>query len=523
MLNVLTLLISTLLSVQNCPLVPNPMFSEAVGETFTLHQDVRIIYDKEFRSSAEFLQGELHRYLDVTSILADVHPDRASEGIVLRVGSCSTNPEHYSIDMNSECVVIEAATESGFINGMMSFIQLARLSQCKDCKIVMDCWKIRDEPRYEWRGFMLDEARHFFGKEKVKQLLDWMSFYHLNKFHWHLSDTQGWRIVINKYPRLANVGGIGECGNPDAPAKFYTQDDIREIVSYASARSIEIIPEIDMPGHASAAVRAYPEYNGGGKKSNPTYTFNPAKDETYSFLSDILSEVDVLFPSQIIHIGGDEVDSAHPAWEINPDIQNLRKSEGLETLKDVETYFCCRIADSLYKRNNKVAVWDEMADSELDRERTIMFFWRPQETEQLQKALDKGYPVVFCPDTPMYFNYANDTTQVHGVPWKKLGPNYYWQVYDFECTAYDVKYPADSRILGVQANLWTERVWTGNRLDYLLFPRIAALAETAWTAKENKNLDDFNDRLVMQFELYRKDEVYFYNPFDKSEIGEPVK
>lgn len=521
MLNVLTLLLSTLLSVQNCPLVPKPMFSEAVGETFTLPHDVRIAYDEECESCAELLQGELLRYFGVTSILTA--SEKGKDGILLRMKSRKSRQEQYSIDMNSECVIIEAGSKSGFINGIMSFVQLARLSQGMDGKIVMDCWKIRDEPRYEWRGFMLDEARHFFGKEKVRQILDWMSLYRMNRFHWHLSDTQGWRIDIKKYPRLAVVGGIGEVGNPNAPAQYYTQEDIREIVAYAKARNIEIIPEIDMPGHASAAVRAYPEYRGGGKKSRPDYTFNPGKEETYSFLNGILSEIDALFPSQIIHIGGDEVDSAHPAWEINPDIQNLRKSEGLETLKDVETYFCTRMADSLYARNNTVAVWDEMADSELDRERTIMFFWRPKETEQLQKALDKGYPVVFCPDTPMYFNYANDTTQVHGVPWQKLGPNYYWQVYNFECTGYDVKYPADSRILGVQANLWTERVWTGDRLDYLLFPRIAALAETAWTAKENKNLDDFNARLLKQFELYRRDNVYFCNPFDRSETGEPIR
>lgn len=522
-MNILTLFLAGLLAVNSCPLVPKPQVSEPVDEKFTLTSSVCITYDEGCAGHADFLQGELLRYLDVTSIVMPSDGKKTSKGIVLRNASGKSHPEQYELDMSSERVVIKAGDRGGFINGMMSFIQLARLSQKKKGSAVMDCWKIEDRPRYEWRGFMLDEARHFFGKKKVMQLLDWMSLYRMNRFHWHLSDSQGWRIVIKKYPRLAYVGGMGEHGNSNLPARYYTQEEIREIVAYAAARNITVVPEIDMPGHASAAVKSYPEYGGGGTKTNPTFTFNPGKEATYKFLNDILAEIDALFPSQIIHIGGDEVSGAHGSWERNTDIQALMKREGLGSLKEVETYFCKRMADSLYRRNNSVAVWDEMAGAELDKERTIIYFWRPNQLKQLQKALDNEYSIVFTPRFPMYFDYANDSTQVHGVPWKRHAPNNYWKVYNFEYTDFDVEYPENSKILGVQANMWTERVCTEDRLDYMIFPRIAALAETAWTQKENKDLEDFNERLLKQFELYRKDLIYFCNPFDKSETGEPMR
>lgn len=520
--NILTILLTAAIGI-GCPLVPKPQSSVQVEESYILTDDVQITYDSVAEAQAELLQGELLRCLDLTSVLVPANAAKSFYGILLRKGPKNWEEEQYSLEMSSDRVMITASAKGGFVCGVMAFMQLARLSQKKTGNVVMDCWKIEDKPRYEWRGFMLDEARHFFGKHKVKQLLDWMALYRMNRFHWHLCDTQAWRLVIKQYPKLTNVGGVGEHGNPDAPAKYYTQDEIREIVSYANERNIEIIPEIDMPGHATAAVRAYPEYDGGGSEKVQSYTFNPGKEETYQFLNNILAEVDVLFPSQIVHIGGDEVSYANSDWNTNPDVQSLMKRESLSSLKDVENYFCRRMADSLYKRNNFVAAWDEVAGAELDNDRTIVYFWRPNRTDMLQKALDMGYKIVCSPRLPMYFDYAQDTLQVHGVPWKKFGVNSYSKVYEYETDVYEVNYPEKSNIIGVQANMWTERVCTEDRLDYMIFPRIAALAETAWTNRENKDLDNFNKRLELQLDLYRKDFIYFCNPFDSSETGEPMR
>lgn len=523
MMNIITVLLTAVLSI-GCPLIPRPQSSEEVGESYRLRNDVNISYDVRAEGPARLLQGELLRYLGVTSILSQSDDkEKNTVGIILRMVSKGFAPEQYSLSMDSDSVVITAGDKGGHVNGVMSFIQLARLSGSKAGDIVMDCWKIDDRPRYEWRGFMLDEARHFFGKEKVKQIMDWMAMYKMNRFHWHLCDEPGWRIEIKKYPRLALVGGVGEYGNPNSPSQFYTQDEIREIVSYAAERNIEIIPEIDMPGHATAAVRAYPEFDGGGSKKRPSYTFNPGKEGTYQFLSDILAEIDVLFPSQIIHLGGDEVSHANTDWNTDTYIQSMMQREGLNSLKDVENYFCRRMADSLYLRNNMLAAWDEVAGASLDKDRTIIFFWRHDRPNMLQQALDNEYSVVFTPRLPMYFDYANDSLQVHGVPLKPWRLNPYHKVYNFEYEDFEVNFPKNAKILGVQANMWTERVCTEDRLDYMVFPRIAALAETAWTEKRNKDLKNFDERLKKQFELYRKALIYFHNPFNRDENGEPMR
>ncbi len=509
-----------------CPLVPRPQHSSTDGGTVTLADKAIVKYDPMFRSQAELLQYEIHRYAGIDLILAD--DDAAAKGrrvsVSLVQGRKSWGEEQYGIDMDSGGICLKASAEAGAVHAVMALVQLARLSPKGSAgEIVMDCWKIEDKPRYEWRGFMLDEARHFFGKEKVRQILDWMALYRMNRFHWHLADVQGWRVEIKKYPRLATVGGIGNYNDPEAPAKYYTQEEIREIVAYAEARNIRIIPEIDMPGHASAAVRAYPEFDGGGSEKVPHYTFNPGREETYGFLSDILGEIDALFPSQTIHIGGDEVSYANSDWNTDGNVQALMRREGLDSLKQVENYFTKRMADSVYARCNDVAAWDEVADAGLDKDRTIVYFWRQNRTDMLQKALDGGYRIVCSPRLPMYFDYAQDTLQVHGVDWRKFSANTYVKVYEYECTEYDVKYPEHPRILGIQANLWTERVRTPERLDYMLFPRIAALAETEWTERENKDIADFNGRLEKQLELYRRDNIYFCNPFDRDETGEPMR
>ena len=518
---------TTIIRGQNtCPLIPCPQNSSRINETFQLSNRCVIVYNEEFEPQAYLLQKELLRY---TSIAVSTLPDKETQNsnivyniIKLKKGY-KFKTEGYSLKMHTKDITITAEQPSGMINGIMSLIQLTRLSTQQDTLVPIECWEIEDNPLYAWRGFMLDEARHFCGIKKVKQILNWMALYKLNRFHWHLTDSQGWRIEIKKYPKLALIGGIGNYGEEYTPAQFYTQEEIKEIVTYALERNIHIIPEIDMPGHASAASKAYPEFSGGGSPKYPGYTFNPGKDSVYTYLTDILKEVDALFPSQVIHLGGDEVHYGNQDWNTNKDIQDLMKHEKMKNLKDVENYFFQRMADSLLLIHNKVAAWDEVADSQLSPEHTIVFFWRQNRPEQLQKSLARKFNIVLCPRLPMYLDYAQDTLQVHGVDWRKFSCNSYQKVYSFSPQDIPVKYPKNCNILGIQANLWTERIETEDRLDYMLFPRIAALAENAWTKEMNKDINSFNIRLKKQFDLYKKDHIYYSDPFTPKETGEPVR
>ena len=372
---------------------------------------------------------------------------------------------------------------------------------------------ITDQPRYQWRGFMLDESRHFFGKEKVKQLLNWMAFYKLNKFHWHLTDANGWRIAITKYPKLTTIGGIGNHSDTLAAAEYYTHDDIREIVAYAKERFIDVIPEIDMPGHATAANRAYPEFSGGTISKYPNFTFDPANEATYSYLADILKEVNALFPYGMIHLGGDEVALGMQAWAGRPAIMEMMKKDSLHTLSDLEHYFFRRMADTVSRLNSKTLCWDEATEAGLQPNQTIIFWWRQNQPQALQLALQNHYQVVLCPRLPLYFDFVQDKNNVAGRKWNGSF-NSLSDVYNFPEKQLFPAQARSNQVLGIQANLWTETVGSEKRLDYLVFPRLAALAEAAWTNPASKDEAAFNEHLKTNFGLYEKAGIYYYDPFD---------
>src|SRR5690606_36011303 len=239
----------------------------------------------------------------------------------------------YRLQVTGKQITITAHSAGGMINGISSLLQLVESRQSQNQQVWVDGWQVNDAPLYKWRGLMLDESRHFFGIKKVKSILNWMAYYKLNRFHWHLTDEPGWRIEIKKYPLLALVGGVGSYTNPYVPAQFYTQDEIAEVVRYAAERNITVIPEIDMPGHATAANRAYPAFSGGGSDKHPEFTFNPGKEETYAYLTHILREVNALFPSGMLHLGGDEVSYGNEKWITNPDIKNLMMRNKLTSVQ----------------------------------------------------------------------------------------------------------------------------------------------------------------------------------------------
>ena len=261
--------------------------------------------------------------------------------------------ESYRLEVTQDSILIDAASAKGVFYARQALEQLARHGKGK-----IRCCRIYSSPRYAWRGFMLDESRHFFGKEKVKQYLDLMALLHLNVFHWHLTDEPGWRIEIKKYPKLTEIGAVGNWHDAQAAPQFYTQDDIREIVAYAAERQIMVVPEFDMPGHATAVCRAYPEVSGGGEGRWKHFTFHPCKEETYRFISDVLDEIVALFPAPYIHIGGDEVHYGNQNWFTDPEIQNFIKEKGLINETGLEHYFIRRAADLVAAKGKKMIGWD---------------------------------------------------------------------------------------------------------------------------------------------------------------------
>lgn len=504
---------------QTCPIIPLPKHYKAVNAQFLISSQTPVIAeDTAFcHAAAYFLKNQLLRYTGIP--LAS--KANGAPAIFLKKDNSVKTSGGYTIHMQADMITISAGDSKGIFNGVASLLQLALFSDKQQDVLALPCWNIQDAPLYSWRGVMLDESRHFFGKRIVKEILDQMALLKLNRFHWHLTDQPGWRIQINQYPRLALVGGIGNHSDSLAPAKYYTQQDIREIVAYAQARNITVIPEIDMPGHATAANRAYPQYSGGGSGRFADFTFNPGQEGTYQYLTNILKEVAVLFPAGMVHLGGDEVSFGSKSWKKDTAVQHLMQKNKLTDLQAVEHYFFKRMTDSALHYFNKILAWDEVADDAIPQDSVIIFWWRHNKPEQLTKALTAGFQVVLCPRIPLYFDFVQDSTHLQGRRWGKDFSSLK-QVYLFSGHTYPAAEKAPQLILGMQANLWTEKVRSERRLEFLLFPRIAALAEAAWTVPQNRDYEAFLARLKQQFSLYKKDHLYYFNPITPEKTPEAV-
>lgn len=505
-----------------CPVIPAPVRATKTNTLFVLNSNTPIVQaDVVFKPVAQYLQEEL---LKTQQMTLSMQPASAGPAIRFVLSSKKKLPVGgYRLEIHKDGITIAAKESTGAFYGAVSLLQVIRQSKrTKTGLLTLTGWDIEDQPAYGWRGLMLDESRHFFGMEKLKSILDWMAFYKLNKLHWHLTDEPAWRIEIKRYPKLALVGGIGNYTDEFAPVQYYTQEQVKEIVAYAAARFITVIPEIDMPGHATAANKAYPEFSGGGAPGHPEFTFNPGKEGTYTYLSNILKETNVLFPSAMVHLGGDEVSYGNQKWAADPDILSLMKDKNLAGTKAVETYFMKRMADSLYRMNAKLLVWDEMTEADLPKDKTIIFWWRHDKPEVLKSALNKGYEMVLCPRLPLYFDFVQDSTHRYGRKWNK-SYNALENVYAFSGDDYQSQALHKNQILGIQANLWTETVQTEQRLDYLLFPRITALSEAAWSPGKGKDFSQFMQRLKGHLALYEADGIYYYDPFPSRKYPEPVK
>lgn len=431
-------------------------------------------------------------------------------------------PEAYSLDIHENRIEIKATKPAGFFYAIQTLRQLLPPEIESNCIRNHVSWlvpvtSINDCPSFKWRGFMLDVSRHFFTKNEVLSMIDHLAVHKINTLHLHLVDDQGWRIEIKKYPKLTGVGAWrvdreNQTWKPRSKQKvgekatyggFYTQDDIREIVSYAQKRFINIVPEIEMPAHVISALAAYPEFSCTGRPLTVLPTgfwpitdiYCAGKDSTFLFLQDVLTEVIDLFPSKYIHIGADEATKTE--WEKCPDCQKRIKAEGLKNVSELQNYFIRRIEKFISSKGRVLIGWDEIIEGELPQKAAVMS-WRG-----IQGGIDasrQGHDVVMTPGTPCYLdNYQGPAGQ---EPMAQAGYNLLSKVYNFDPVPKGLDAEAARHILGAQGNLWSEYVPNFKHAEYMTFPRIAALAEVLWSPKELRNWDDFSRRIQLFMKRY---------------------
>ena len=442
--------------------------------------------------------------------------DRAGN-VSLLIDPTIGNMEAYRILVTPRGIEISGKTPAGVFQG----IQVLRKSlPVRGTEVVMmPAAQISATPRFGYRGMHLDCVRHFFTVETVKRYIDIMALHGMNRLHWHLTDDQGWRVEIKKYPRLAEVGGWrnGTTLGHNSPVNdsirhggFYTQDQIRDIVSYAAHRYITIIPEIDMPGHMLGALTAYPwlgctggPYQVWGMWGVHDDILCAGKDSTLQFVKDVLDEVMQLFPGEYIHIGGDEAPRVR--WQQCPRCQQRIKDQGIKARGKhtaealLQGWFTTQVQDYLTQHGKRVIGWDELLDCGVDTTATIMS-WRGADPGA-QGAV-KGHDVIMSPVDPLYFDYYQ-TSITWNEPTAFGGCNTLKKVYDFDPIAADLPVGKHRHILGAQANLWTEYITCEPQIQYQVLPRMAALAEVQWLQPQDKNFQDFKARLFNLVELYK--------------------
>ncbi len=498
------------------PLVPWPSQIEVHGGFFPIKGSISVRFDEDCSDTALVASGFMNMMSVFANATFEPNIEDAPRKVTLKLlDDVLTTSESYRLEIGENSIGIEAADPAGLFYALQTIRQiLPPESETEELAgpVSLPTLSIVDSPRFEWRGVMLDESRHFFGREAVMDLLDKMAFYKLNRFHWHLTDCPGWRIEIKQYPKLATVGGKGDYSDYDRPAQYYTQDQIREIVEYASERFITIIPEIDMPGHARAANRAYPEFSGGGSDRHPEFTFNPGNPATIEYLKNILNEVAELFPGPWLHFGGDEVHFANRQWADDPHVQRLMESEGLDNILEVEYFFNRQMAEHINSLGKITGGWDEITEAGLPTDSSLVFWWRHDRTHLRDKAIEMGYDVVICPRIPYYFDFVQHESHSKGRRW---GGNFcpLDAVYAGPPLPQSMTEEQLARVVGVQGNIWTEQIANQPRLELMTFPRIAALSESAWTDPEKKNFDRFSERLEGHLRRYRMWGLTYFNPF----------
>ena len=498
-------------------IIPKPQSIELKEGQFTINPQTRILYNEGGMETVNYLQKQLKTDVDISLEVKESNDPKETDNCILILTAPELKnhlgEEGYTLQIDKSGIKISAATSTGNFYGIQSLRQLLPVQKEENAEYppTIPCLLIEDKPRFSWRAFMLDEARHFKGMKVVKKLLDQMVLHKMNVFHWHLADDQGWRIEIKKFPDLTEIGSkradtqIGGWDSDQYSGQshegFYTQDQIREIVQYATDRHINIVPEIEMPGHASAAIASYPWLGASGNKIEVSVRFgkhfdifNVADPEVEQFLRDVLLEVTDLFPSKVIHIGGDEV--KYDQWKESKQIQIYMKEEGLKTPADLQIHFTNKISNFIESQGRRMMGWNEILgghvlhayqsveDTKVSQklaQNAIIHFWKG-DLKLAEDAILRGYDIVNSYHVFTYLDYTYED-----IPLKKA--------YNFDPIPEGLDSTLHAKVLGLGCQMWGEWIPTVESMEYQVYPRLSAYAEVGWTDNDMKDFNDFSYRL----------------------------
>ncbi len=534
------LLSAGFLKAQEVNIIPKPASLKIYKEKFVLTEKTKIQSMSGNTVLPDYLKKILQDKLQLSlRVSPSLYPEKGKPYIILH-GLKGKSPmayekDYYELRVSKNGISIGSMSDTGLFYGIQTLLQLIEESAISgnpaetNSKPEIPHLVLTDYPRFQYRGMHLDVGRHFFPVDFIKKYIDYLALHKLNTFHWHLTEDQGWRIEIKKYPKLTSVGGwrngtiIGRypgTGNDGIKyGGYYTQEQIKEIVKYAADRYITVIPEIEMPGHSSAAIAAYPElscfpneptinyfpknckWNGDttGKQVQQTWgvfddVFCAGQEKTFSFLEDVMDEVLALFPSKYIHVGGDECPKEN--WKRCPHCQERIKEKGLKDEHELQSYFIQRMEKYLNSKGRTLIGWDEILEGGLAPNAVVMS-WRGEKGGI--EAAQQNHDVIMTPGNPVYFDHTQseneDSVTIGGF-------NPIEKVYAYEPVPKELNEEQAKHVLGAQANMWTEYMKNISKVEYMLFPRIAALSEVLWSQKDKKDWSDFEKRLMMQFKRY---------------------
>ena len=492
--------------------IPLPASVQLAEGVFTLGPDAAIQAPDEARAEADYLAALLRA---PTGHPLPVGSRRGNIVLALDRGLTALGAEGYRLEITPRGVLLRALRRSGLFHGIQTLRQLLphaveQRAAVAGAAWTMPCGVIEDQPRFPWRGVMLDPCRHLLTVEEIKKFVDLMALHKLNVLHWHLTDDQGWRIEIKKYPKLTEVGawrkespqrGNRNQGDGQRYGGFLTQAQLKDIVAHAASRHITVVPEIEMPGHASAALAAHPELSCSGGPYTPNAkggvfagVYCAGREETFEFLQNVLAEVCELFPGKYIHIGGDEVPKDN--WKQCPRCQARIRQEGLEDERELQSYFIRRIEKFINAQGRTLIGWSEIREGGLAQNAVVMD-WIGGAAE----AASTGHDVIMSPTSHCYLDYYQSTN--HATEPKAIGGYVpLSKVYAFEPIPPNLAPAHQSRLLGAQGNLWTEYIPNFKHAQYMLFPRLCALAEVVWSPPGARNWEDFLRRLPVQFQRF---------------------
>lgn len=518
----------TIQADEELALIPMPAkMTTCLGE-FTFPENLKAYVDPYQGDSIKLVFNKFEKELNHTTGIKTkkVRTEKKAD-IVLELNT-TLSAEAYKLTVEQKQIHIEASRPAGFFYALQTLKQLMPRNVMAGVKdTITNFWsvpavEIEDEPRFSWRGFMLDEGRHIYGKDQVKRIIDIMATYKMNRFHWHLTEDQGWRIEIKKYPRLTEVGawrnskvlGWGDT-RPDGKwyGGFYTQKDIREIVEYAKERFIEIIPEIDIPGHSQAAVASYPEFLACDPENKhevwlwqgvSTDVINVANPKAVQFAKDVIDELTALFPFEYIHLGGDECPTTK--WEQNKACQELLKKIGSSNYRDLQIHFYKQLKDYIAEKptneQRKLIFWNEVLHGNtapLGTDITIMA-WVGADAAA-KDAAQRGMNTILSPQIPYYINRKQAPGPEEPMS-QGSGSETVEAVYKYK-PMHQIPTDLQNKYMGVQANFWTEWVTDGSVVEYLMLPRLAAVAEAGWTPEEKRDYNNFKKRIQKEEKLYQ--------------------